>query len=576
LIVAATAHGAGRDARLPIAYAGETPGALIVLSYHEARDDVREYPDPYAVGSAELAGQFEWLRANGYTPVNIDQVLAARAGGRALPPKAVLLTFDDGYLSFYTRVYPLLQEFHYPAVLAIVGKWIDAPRGEPSVYGEKNSVAAASFPTWGQVREMADSGFVELASHTYDLHRGVLANPQLNLQPAATARTYDPAKNSYEDDTSWRTRVSLDLAANSATLERETGRRPRVIVWPYGSYNVDLIRIAAEWGMTIGLTLDDGANTPDVPLTAQRRRLVEHNPALAEFIIEMRGPRFAQPLRAVQISLDDVYSTDAAQQERNLSALLDRVRVLQPTHVYLQATTDTNGDGIAHSAYFPNRRLPLRADLFNRVAWQLASRVDVKVFAVMPVVVDGMSAADLAEVYADLARHANFDGLMFDERAPAPAVERAGHERTRPLAAAAREFRAPLQTVRTLQIDASGTSPLAQRYSAFAAEYDYVALLAAPTNPAASAAVLLSRVGREAADPLIARKTIFMLSTGARPAAGAAAGVLAAQMRALQAGGALNFGFATDDFLHDLPPLREIAPLFSLRVNPANQPARTK
>jgi biofilm PGA synthesis lipoprotein PgaB len=402
-----------------------------VLCYHEARDEVRDYPDPYAVDTAALVRQFAWLQGNGYTPVSLDDIISARRGGKPLPDKAVLLSFDDGYLSFYTRVYPLLREFRFPAVLGVVGKWIDSPADGPLSYGEKGTVSDASFPTWAQLREMAASGLVEIASHTYDLHRGVPANPQGNLEPAAAARIYDSATAGYENDASWRERVRADLARNSTVIERETGRRPRAVVWPYGSYNGELVRIAGELGMPITLTLEDGANTPDVPLTALRRTLIEHNPSLADYALEVRGPLHPEPIRVVQVDLDDVYNADPLRQERNLSALLDRIEILKPTHVYLQATAGGS------TAYFPNRHLPVRADLFNRVAWQLETRVDVKVFAVMPVTALRLPAESVAEVYEDLARYASFDGLVFADGAP---------EFTRQLAARAGAFRA-LKTV---------------------------------------------------------------------------------------------------------------------------------
>src|SRR5687768_18422277 len=79
-----------------------------VLCYHEVRDDVRDYPDPYAVDADALVRQFAWLKGNGYQPVSLDEIVEARRGGKPLPAKAVLLSFDDAYLSFYTRVYPLL------------------------------------------------------------------------------------------------------------------------------------------------------------------------------------------------------------------------------------------------------------------------------------------------------------------------------------------------------------------------------------------------------------------------------------------------------------------------------------
>lgn len=505
-----------------------------VLCYHEVRDDVRDYPDPFAVDTGALVRQFEWLRGNGYTPVSLEAILAARAGGKPLPDKAVLLTFDDAYLSFHSRVYPLLRQFGYPALLGVVGSWIEAPPGSALLYGEQGTVSNATFPTWRQLREMADSGLVELSSHSYDLHRGVLGNPQGNLQPAATTRSYDAATGRYEDDIAWRARVRADLARNSALIERETGRRPRAMVWPYGSYNDELVRIAADLGMPTAFTLEEGINTPQVPMNAGRRILIAHNPTLSEFSLEMRGPLHPAPLRVVQVDLGTAYDADVARQEANLSALLDRMQVLKPTHVILQATVDGNGDGIADGAWFPNRHLPLRADLFNRVAWQLASRLDIKVYAAMPVAGLRLPPEQAAEVYEDLARHAAIDGLVFNDGDAAA---------TGALANRARAFRAPLKTMaraRTAQ-DAAG----------LAAANDYVAVSEMPLNPAALA-------------PDLRRKLVYLLPAG---------GPLAAQLRALQLGGDLNFGYADDDFLRSLPRLAEIAPAMSLRMYPADKAA---
>lgn len=541
----------------------ETPSSpaasFVALCYHETRDDVRDYPDPYAVDSAALVRQFAWLRGNGYTPVSLGDILAARDGGKPLPEKAVLLSFDDAYLSFYTRVYPLLREFKFPALLGVVGKWIDHPQGKAVLYGEKDSVSEASFPSWKQLREMADSGLVEIASHTYDLHHGVLANPQGNLQPAATTRVYDTATGLYESDASWRTRVRADLARNADVIAREIGRRPRAIVWPYGSHNDELVRIADSLGMPIALTLDDGFNTPEIPLSAMRRKLIKHNPSLAEFAAEVRGPRYPEPVRVVQINLDDVYSADPGQQEQHLSLLLERMQTLKPSHVYLQAVADFDGNGVADHAYFPSRHLRLRTDLFNRVAWQLKSRIDVKVFAVMPFV--SMPAAHVAEIHEDLARHASFDGLVFDDRSQAGGTTGADlTELTRHLALRTRAYRAPLQTVRTLSVDAGMQD--AQQFLALTAAYDYVALAVSPAADGNPSGEAWRSALAFAPDAETRRKAVFMLDN--RPPA--SPGELARQMRHMQLGSFLNFGYFPDDFLHDNPPLAEVAPAMSLRV----------
>jgi len=498
-------------------------GNFTVFGYHEVRDDVRDYPDAFAVDTAALIRQLEWLRGSGYTPVRLDDILAARAGTRPLPAKPVLLTFDDAYLSFYTHVYPLLREFGYPALVGVVGKWIDHPaQTAPGLYGEQGTVASAQFPTWSQMREMADSGLVEIASHSYDLHRGVLGNPQGNHLPAATTRTYDAATGSYEDDASWQTRVHADLAQNSARIEQETGRRPRVMVWPYGAYNGELLRIANQLGMTVALTLDDGINTPLVPLAAMQRSLLRHNPALVDFAFEARGPLRPDPVRVIQVHLDTIHDADSAQQERNLSTLLDRIQVLRPTHVWLEAGTDVNGDGIVDATYFPNRHLPVRGDLFNRVAWQITSRVGVHVYASLPVNQFRLTQAQIVEVYEDLARYTNFSGLLLPEASMAI---------TQPLAEAVSRWR----SIKVARSYANASQAEADKQS------DYL-VVPMPAN---------------LADISTSPRLIYMPDNRQS----------GRQMRQLQLNGALNFGYRGGDALRD-PALLRMAPDMSLRIHP--------
>lgn len=557
------------------------PGTFTALAYHEVQRDVRDFPDPFAVDAGALVKQFEWLRGNGYTPVSLDDIINARNGGKPLPEKAVLLSFDDAYRSFYTRVYPLLREFRYPAIVGVVGKWADTGRGEPAPAADKAATPDSLFATWPQLREMAASGLVEMASHTYDLHRGVLANPQGNLQPAATTRIYSAVNRSYESDASWRARTSADLARNADTIARETGRRPRAIIWPYGSYNNELVGMAGKLGMSVALTLEDGANTADVPLTAVRRILIENNPVLADFTTGERGPLYAEPVRVVQARLDDVYSPDPDQQERNLSTLLDRLKLLEPTHVYLQATADSNGDGIVDAAYFPNRHLPLRSDLFNRAAWQIETRNHIKVFALLPMTGWGLPKEAVTEVYEDLARHVDIGGLVFDGREPAggtgdEVASDSTLEFTSRLTLRVSAFRAPLKTVRMMTIDpsheaVSGTVTAQhneKKVAAYAAAYDYVALTMTPAREQpANPAVLLASLGIPAGDAQsdkdLRGKLVFMLQNDAQSTDRAAR-----QMRALQLGGVLNFGYAPDDFPHNNPLLEKIAPVMSLRVYP--------
>jgi len=427
------------------------PDAFLALSYHEISGDGLQADAPgagrYGIEISHLVAQFGWLRENGYHPVSLARIAQSRDGGAPLPPKAVLLSFDDGHADFYTRVYPVLKLFGYPAAIALVGSWMDAPAGAMVDY-DGRKVPREAFLSWAQVREMMASGLVEVASHSYALHRGVTANPQGNEQPAGVARIYDAVTRSYEGDEAWLGRIRDDLQRNARLIERETGKAPRAMVWPYGRYNLAAQRIARELGMPLMLTLQGGVNAAGDPLDRIRRIIVESSPNLGEFVDEIERVWPEPPQRVVHVDLDYVYSADPDEQERNLSALLERIRAIRPTTVYLQAYADPDGDGEADALYFPNSQMPMRADLFNRVAWQLETRVGVRVYAWMPVLAFRLPAghparddlvqaahamagstyrrlspfsararAAIASIYADLGRHARFSGLLFHDDA---------------------------------------------------------------------------------------------------------------------------------------------------------------
>ncbi|VFS13634.1 lipoprotein YcdR [Escherichia coli] len=80
-----------------------------------------------------------------------------------------MLTFDDGYQSFYTRVFPILQAFQWPAVWAPVGSWVDTPADETSKIGDE-MVDREYFATWQQVRELRVPGSLRsLLIHEFSL-----------------------------------------------------------------------------------------------------------------------------------------------------------------------------------------------------------------------------------------------------------------------------------------------------------------------------------------------------------------------------------------------------------------------
>lgn len=418
-------------------------GDYLVLCYHDVAD-IPDDPNGVAISVNNLIQHFSWLREHGYRTIRIDDLLAAQRSERRLPEKAVIITFDDGYASFYNRVLPLLKAFEMSAVLALEGSWLDAPEGSMVKYGTE-LMPRERFLNWEQLREIADSGLVEIASHGYGLHYGKIANPQGNTQPALVTRRYYAENGVYEPEEDYLNRIKNGLAANSDLIEKKLGIRPRVMVWPFGRYNRPALEIARDLGMPITMTLEHGKNlTSD--LSRVNRYIVEADQPLNDLVDDMRKDSFDYIHRAVQVDLDYIYDPDPAQQERNLGKLIERIYRLKISTVYLQAFADPDGDGVADALYFPNRHLPMRADLFNRVAWQLKTRARVEVFAWLPVLnyrigdktwmvqsegrpdnspeqglyprlspFDIRARNAIFDIYEDLAQHADFEGLMFHD-----------------------------------------------------------------------------------------------------------------------------------------------------------------
>ncbi|MGU7772076.1 poly-beta-1,6-N-acetyl-D-glucosamine N-deacetylase PgaB [Burkholderia sp. MR1-5-21] len=443
-----------------------------VICMHDVRDNLLStfatstMIDPYAIDTGTLTAVFSWIDSNNYHPVTVKQIEASRHGGKPLPPRAVLLTFDDGYRSHYSKVLPLLKRFRYPAVMGIVTAWIDTPADTPIRISDKIEMPRDYFMSWDEVRQVGSSELVELACHTHNLHHGATANPQGNQLPATTSHLYLDEEKRYETDVEFETRIRNDLQTCIRQIHDRTGVVARSMVWPYGAENQPVRRISTSLGMDIQFSLDAGPNTPDVPLDRLRRILMMYDVDIGGFERSMREPAtnrgdVGSVERVVQVDLDQVYDPNPAQQEKNLGVLIERIYRMQPKSVYLQAYADPKGTGIAESVYFPNRHLPMRADLFSRAAWQLNTRSNVQVYAWMPVLafrpppekrhaIEAVSAYGgaparengtrgfrlspfdpnarlmIEQIYEDLGKYTSFSGILFSDDAVLDDYEDAG------------------------------------------------------------------------------------------------------------------------------------------------------
>ena len=93
---------------------------MVVLMYHSVNSN-RSKAGDYVITPDALRSDLDFLKREGYETVTVSQVVSYVRGTGELPPKPVMLTFDDGYYNNYLNVFPLLKEYGAKAVISIIG-----------------------------------------------------------------------------------------------------------------------------------------------------------------------------------------------------------------------------------------------------------------------------------------------------------------------------------------------------------------------------------------------------------------------------------------------------------------------
>lgn len=396
----------------------EIPDNLFVtITFHDVRDDVAREGDRdlYAISTKNLGRYFAWLKQEGWQTISLQDVWDARQKKKKLPKKSVLLTFDDGALSSYTRVFPLLKQYKYFAAFAIPTSWINGNTKDAyEAYGQN------SLMSWDQMREMQRSGLVEFVSHSDNMHKGILANPQQSMQPAAITRQFLPKYQRYESDQAYQNRVVEDLQQSKKILDTELGIDTRAIFWPYGAVTKESEELAEKAGLPMSFSLGSMSTLADSGQTYQRA-LVMNNPTPEMLHAEMLDfLTFASDIHKqrrsyIRFDLAEMVSPNDKIFDQKLGQFLDQISALQTNTILLKTVADENGDGKIDVAYFPNRQLGMRKDLLNRTVWQARTRVGNRVYAELPISLQTKQGLNFADLTAELVKYnSSVEGVMID------------------------------------------------------------------------------------------------------------------------------------------------------------------
>ena len=211
---------------------------LPVVMYHAVRpgDSGKD-----AITPQEFESDLKFYRDSGYTAVTMRDLARHMSGEQALPEKPIILSFDDGYYNNYKYVYPLLREYDTRIVMSVITKAMDDFTETPSTN------AGYAHMTWGQLREMVDSGHAEVQNHSHNLHK--LGKSRIGCGQKKGESFADYSKV-----------LSEDIEKSQLRIYEMTGIAASTFAYPYGKYNDNTVTILKELGLAASLSCDHGVN----------------------------------------------------------------------------------------------------------------------------------------------------------------------------------------------------------------------------------------------------------------------------------------------------------------------------
>jgi peptidoglycan/xylan/chitin deacetylase (PgdA/CDA1 family) len=169
-----------------------------------------------SVTPSHFENELNYLATNSYTTVSLNDIYTALATGAALPPKPVVITFDDGYHDAYTNAYTLLQKYHMTGTFFVISDMINS--GNPA------------YMTWDMAKEMANGG-MSIESHS-------------RSHPDMRARSNDF--------------LIYQILGPIEAITTYTGKRPHFFCYPSGRYDAAVIRVLKSTDTWAAVTTQEG------------------------------------------------------------------------------------------------------------------------------------------------------------------------------------------------------------------------------------------------------------------------------------------------------------------------------
>jgi peptidoglycan/xylan/chitin deacetylase (PgdA/CDA1 family) len=205
-----------------------------ILMYHYVSDLPKDADDirrDLTVIPQHFREQMDYLKAQEYSTISLYQLYDALTKGAPLPPRPIVLTFDDGYVDAYINAFPILQQYGFTGTFFII-------TGKP----DNN---ASGYMSWAQIKQMSDAG-MSIEAHT---------------------KSHADLRGRSQDF------LVYEILGSLQSIEAHTGHTPHMFAYPSGHYDVETLRVLRQLPVWMAVTTEHGdrATSTDLLLTPRLR-----------------------------------------------------------------------------------------------------------------------------------------------------------------------------------------------------------------------------------------------------------------------------------------------------------------
>lgn len=207
---------------------------VAVIMYHHIDDDAKS---PGTITTKLFQDQLALLKKKGYQFITLRQFKDYMQGA-TVPNNAVLVTFDDGYESFYVNAYPVLKSMRIPAVNFVITNDLENP-------------LASYIPSMSRddiIEMTSDTNFIDAQCHTNNFHYKLSDG-----NAALIGRMTNNGKKETDDE--YKQRVISDTQACIAKLSELYPEPIDSYAYPYGIYDKPSMDYIRQGGIKYAFTV---------------------------------------------------------------------------------------------------------------------------------------------------------------------------------------------------------------------------------------------------------------------------------------------------------------------------------